>query len=304
MKLLGKLTISLIAILSLGITEAKAVEVAIHAAIPQVQFTDVTAEAGIQFRHINGAQGDYHLPETIGSGGAFLDYNNDGNLDLYLVNSGNWPHTPSSELVTSALYRNNGDGTFTDVTAIAGVDNAGSYGQGVAVGDYNNDGNVDLYVTNFGANVLYHNNGDGTFTDVTETAGVGDMQWSSSTTFFDYNRDGYLDLFVVNYVDYSIDIPYRPCGVGQTRTYCHPSLFEGVPDRLYRNNGDGTFTDVTAAAGVGGIGGPFRGKGLGVVAADFNNDGHPDLYVANDDTPNNLFYNNGDGTFTDIALIA
>ena len=269
-----------------------------------VQFVDVTAEAGINFQHINGAEGAYHLPETLGAGGAFFDADNDGYLDIYLVNSGYWDTSSSVKQALSALYHNDGDGTFTDITATAGVGNRGNYGQGAACADYNNDGNVDLYVTNFGTNVLYRNNGDGTFTDVTRTAGVGDPGWSSSATFLDYNRDGHLDLFVVNYLVYSIDVPYLPCGEGETQTYCHPSLFEGAPDRLYRNNGDGTFTDVSQEAGVGGIGGMFHGKGLGVVSADFNNDGTSDLYVANDDTRNDFFYNNGDGTFSEISLLA
>ena len=269
-----------------------------------VQFVDVTAEAGINFQHINGAEGAYHLPETLGAGGAFFDADNDGYLDIYLVNSGYWDTSSSVKPALSALYHNDGDGTFTDITAMAGVGNRGNYGQGAACADYNNDGNVDLYVTNFGANVLYRNNGDGTFTDVTRTAGVGDPGWSSSATFLDYNRDGHLDLFVVNYLVYSIDVPYLPCGEGETQTYCHPSLFEGAPDRLYRNNGDGTFTDVSQETGVGGIGGMFHGKGLGVVSADFNNDGASDLYVANDDTRNDFFYNNGDGTFSEISLLA
>ncbi len=269
-----------------------------------VQFVDVTAEAGINFQHINGAEGAYHLPETLGAGGAFFDADNDGYLDIYLVNSGYWDTSSSVKQALSALYHNDGDGTFTDITATARVGNRGNYGQGAACADYNNDGNVDLYVTNFGTNVLYRNNGDGTFTDVTRTAGVGDPGWSSSATFLDYNRDGHLDLFVVNYLVYSIDVPYLPCGEGETQTYCHPSLFEGAPDRLYRNNGDGTFTDVSQETGVGGIGGMFHGKGLGVVSADFNNDGTSDLYVANDDTRNDFFYNNGDGTFSEISLLA
>ena len=270
----------------------------------EVQFVDVTAEAGINFQHVNGAEGAYHLPETLGSGGAFFDADNDGYLDIYLVNSGYWDEVPSVKQVSSVLYRNNGDGTFTDRTATAGVANRGNYGQGVACADYNNDGNVDLYVTNFGANVLYRNNGDGTFTDVTDLAGVGDPDWSCSATFLDYNQDGHLDLFVANYLVYSRDVTYRPCGEGITHTYCHPSLFEGAPDTLYRNNGDGTFTDVSQEAGVDGIGGLFHGKGLGVVSADFNNDGRPDLYVANDDTRNDFFYNNGNGTFSEISLLA
>ena len=268
-----------------------------------IQFVDVTAEAGINFRHINGAEGAYHLPETLGSGGAFFDADNDGNLDLYLVNSGYWKAS-SADKARSALYRNNGDGTFTDITMTAGVGNRGNYGQGAACADYDNDGDVDLYVTNFGGNVLYRNNNDGTFTDVTAHAGVGDPSWSSSACFLDHNQDGHLDLFVVNYLVYSVDVPYRPCGEDGVQTYCHPSLFEGAPDTLYRNNGDGTFTDVSKESGVGSIGGLFHGKGLGVVSADFNNDGAPDLYVANDDTRNDFFYNNGDGTFREISLLA
>ena len=269
-----------------------------------IQFVDVTEKADINFRHVNGAEGAYRLPETLGAGGAFFDADNDGFLDIYLVNSGYWDKPSSAKQAMSALYRNNGNGTFTDITQTARVANLGNYGQGAASADYNNDGNVDLYVTNFGANVLYHNNGDGTFTDVTVPAGVGDPGWSSSACFLDYNSDGHLDLFVANYLVYSLDVPYLPCGEDGIHTYCHPSLFEGAPDRLYHNNGDGTFTDVSQAADVAAIGGMFHGKGLGVVSADFNNDGAPDLYVANDDTRNDFFYNNSDGTFSEISLLA
>ena len=269
-----------------------------------IHFVDVTTAAGINFRHINGAEGAYHLPETLGAGGAFFDADNDGNLDIYLVNSGYWKDSSSTDEARSVLYRNNGDSTFTDITTTAGVGNRGNYGQGATCADYDNDGDVDLYVTNFGVNVLYRNNSDGTFTDVTAHAGVGDPAWSSSACFLDYNRDGHLDLFIANYLVYSTDVPYRPCGEDGVQTYCHPSLFEGAPDTLYRNNGDGTFTDASQEAGVGGIGGLFHGKGLGVVSADFNNDGAPDLYVANDDTRNDFFYNNGDGTFSEISLLA
>ena len=269
-----------------------------------IQFVDVTEEAGIDFRHVNGAEGEYHLPETLGAGGAFFDADNDGYLDIYLVNSGYWDKSPSAKQALSTFYRNNGDGTFTDITKTAAVENRGNYGQGAACADYDNDGNVDLYVTNFGTNVLYRNNGDGTFTDVTASAGVGDPGWSSSACFLDYDLDGHLDLFVVNYLVYSLDVTYLPCREDGAHTYCHPSLFEGAPDRLYRNNGDGTFTDVSQESGVGGISGMFHGKGLGVVSADFNNDGALDLYVANDDTRNDFFYNNGDGTFSEISLLA
>lgn len=270
------------------------------AAEPTIHFTDVTEAAGIRFTYENGATGKYHLPETLGAGGAFLDYDNDGYPDLYLINSA----------APSALYRNNGDGSFTDVTPKAGVGNEGSYGHGVACGDYDNDGNTDVYVTNFGANRLYRNNGDGTFIDATEKAHLQDAHWSSSATFFDYDSDGHLDVYVVNYLNYTLDALYPPCFENpfseesiSVRGYCHPKNFEGAPDRLYRNNGDGTFTDVTEAANIRDAGGRFRGKGLGVIAADFDADGHPDIYVANDDTPNYLFYNKGDGTFAEIATL-
>lgn len=267
---------------------------------PSIRFTDVTETASIHFTHTDGATGAFHLPETLGVGGAFLDYDNDGYLDLYLVNSA----------APSALFRNKGDGTFTDVTSSAKVDNQGSYGHGVACGDYDNDGYVDIYVTNFGRNRLYHNNGNGTFTDVTAQADVGDSRWSSSATFFDYDSDGFLDLYVVNYINYKLDASAPICFeevafsvTEKSRGYCHPKHFEGAPDRLYRNNGDGTFTDATEAANIRDPGGMFLGKGLGVVAADFDTDGNPDLYVANDDTPNYLFYNKGDGTFAEIAIL-
>ena len=269
-----------------------------------IRFVDVTEKAGIHFRHYSGAKGQYHLPETIGSGGAFFDYDNDEDPDLYLVNGSDWSGLLDTGVPTSVLFRNNSDGTFTDVTALADIGNQGNYGQGVTCSDYDNDGDIDVYVTNFGANVLYRNNGNGTFKDVTEEANVGDTRWSTSATFLDYDSDGYLDLYVVNYVNYSLDVPYLPCGANKIRTYCHPSLFEGVPDRLYRNNGNGRFTDVTEMAGINDTGGPFHGKGLGVVAVDFNNDRATDIYVANDDTPNYFFYNNGNGTFSEIALLS
>ncbi len=276
----------------------------VFAAEPRIHFTDVTEAAGIRFTHDNGATGNFHLPETLGAGGAFLDYDNDGHLELYLINSA----------APNVLYRNNGDGSFTDITTIAGVGNEDSYAHGVACGDYDNDGNIDIYVTNFGANRLYRNNGDGTFTDVTEQARLQtaptDARWSTSATFFDHDSDGHLELYVVNYLNYALDTPYPPClenpasiGAEKVRGYCHPKNFEGAPDRLYRNNGDRTFTDITEAANIRDPGGMFHGKGLGIVAADFNIDGHPDIYVANDDTPNYLFYNKGDGTFAEIAIL-
>jgi len=276
----------------------------IPGAVRAVTFTDVTEQAGIRFRHVNGARGDYHLPETLGSGGAFVDVDNDGDLDLYLVNGREWDPAPGTEPAVSVLYRNDGDGSFTDITERAGVSNSGSYGHGVACADYDNDGDTDLYVTNFGANRLYRNDGSGVFTDATERAGVGDTRWSTSAAFVDIDRDGHLDLYVVNYIRYDLRAAYPACSEGGVRGYCHPRNFEGARDRLYRNNGDGTFADATESAGISDPGGPFHGKGLGVVAADFDDDGWPDIYVANDDTPNYLFYNERDGTFTEIAVLA
>ncbi|HID94786.1 MAG TPA: CRTAC1 family protein, partial [Candidatus Latescibacteria bacterium] len=196
------------------------------------------------------------------------------------------------------LYRNNGDGTFTDVTREAGVGDT-SFGMGASAADYDNDGFIDIYVTNFGPNILYRNNGDGTFTDVTEAAGVGDDGLGVSSAFFDYNNDGYLDLYVANYVDSPVK-KNKWCGRGSIGLYCSPDEFDGRSDVLYRNNGDGTFTDITKKAGLY----TTAGRGLGVVCGDYDNDGDIDIYVANDRTPNFLYRNNGDGTFTDVALFS
>ena len=260
-----------------------------------VPFVDVTAKSKINFVHKSGASPEKYMVETFGSGVAWIDYDNDGFPDLYFVNG-----APGA---ANVLYRNNGDGTFTDVTQKAGVAanaNPKSYKTGVAVGDYNNDGYLDLYVTAFGPNILYRNNGDGTFTDVTAAAGVagGPAEWSTSTGFFDFDRDGNLDLYVVNYLDYRLDDnPY--CGFRKEgyRMYCNPTMFDGTADRLFRNNGDGTFTDVSRQAGIANP----AGKGLGVTFCDFDRDGYTDVYVANDLVRNFLYRNNGDGTFTDAA---
>ena len=270
-----------------------------HAEIA-VQFVDVTTEAGISFKHINGASDRKFYLETMGSGAAFLDYDNDGDLDLYIVNGAPLPGFEASDLPTNLLYKNNGDGTFTDVTAAAGVGDTG-YGMGCISADYNNDGHSDLYVTNFGANLLYRNNGDGTFINATAHAGVGNGQkWSSSCAFVDYDHDGNLDLYVVNYLDYDIAEDrdwHDPRG---RRIYSNPQVYAGISDTLYRNNGDGTFTDVTRQAGVYNN----EGKGLGVTCGDYDNDGHIDIYVANDTTPNFLYRNVGDGRFVDIGPFA
>ena len=265
-----------------------------------VQFVDATAEAGITFKHVNGATDRKFYLETMGSGAAFLDYDNDGDLDLYIVNGARLPGFETAAPPTNILYRNDGNGTFTDVTAAAGVGDTG-YGMGCVAADYDNDGNPDLYVTNFGVNLLYQNNGDGTFTDVTTYAGVGGGdEWSSSCAFVDYDHDGNLDLYVVNYLDYDLAKDrdwYNPRG---QQIYSNPQVYPGISDTLYKNNGDGTFTDFTKQAGVYND----SGKGLGVTCGDYDNDGRIDIYVANDTTPNFLYRNVGDGRFVDIGPFA
>ncbi|MCZ6486133.1 MAG: CRTAC1 family protein [Acidobacteria bacterium] len=265
----------------------------------QVQFIDVTRRAGIDWSHENGATPEKYLIETMGGGGAFLDYDKDGWLDIYLVDSGSHLHSRVHSAAHNALYRNNGDGTFVEVTATAGLGDPG-YGMGVAVGDFDNDGWSDIYVTRFGRNTLYRNLGDGTFADVTESAGVAVNAWSTSAAFFDMDNDGDLDLFVCLYLDWDYDKEMY-CGQPKEgyRSYCHPHRFQPVSSVLFRNNGDGTFEDVTAKAGV-----DLPGKALGVVTGDVNGDGFADIYVANDAVANFLFSNNGDGTFEEIGLIA
>ncbi|MEO2006011.1 MAG: CRTAC1 family protein [Candidatus Poribacteria bacterium] len=262
-----------------------------------VVFTDVTAGSGIDFNHFDGRAGHLHFIETLGSGVVWIDYDADGDNDLYFVNGARLHDTPQGPDPTNALYRNDGDGTFTDVTVEAGVGHTG-YGHGACVGDVDGDGDLDLYVTNHGANVLYVNDGDGTFTDATATAGVGDDAWGTSCAFADIDLDGDLDLYVVNYVTYDPrDEP--PCLVDGISVHCTPKRFRGASDVLYRNSGDGTFEDVSAAAGIVNTG----GKGLGVAWGDYDNDGYPDAYVANDTVENYLYRNAGDGTFTEEAFM-
>ncbi|MXV75362.1 CRTAC1 family protein [Candidatus Poribacteria bacterium] len=264
-----------------------------------IQFVDVTQEAGIHWKHTDGRSGQKYFMETLGSGAAFFDYDADGDPDLYFVNGAPLPGYVADDIPTNCLYRNNGDGTFTDVTENAGVGDTG-YGHGCAVGDYNNDGQLDLYITNYGTNRLYRNNGDGTFTDVAEVAGVTEPRWSSSCAFADYDRDGNLDLYVVNYIVFDIDEnPW--CGLKEKgiRAYCEPDNFLAQSDTLFRNNGDGTFTDVTKSAGIYNT----TGKGLGVVWGDYNNDGALDIYVANDSTENFFYHNNSDGTFEEVGFM-
>jgi hypothetical protein len=281
---------------------ALAVLLAEAAAPDSVRYRDVAREAGIDFVHYNGATEEKYMVETMGSGGGFIDFDGDGDLDFYLVNGAPLPGSPQAPAPPhNALYRNNGDGTFSEVSAAAGVGDTG-YGMGMAAADVDNDGDLDLYLTNFGPNVLYRNNGDGTFTDVTERAGVAAGLWSASAAFADFDGDGFVDLFVCRYVDFSLT-NHKFCGnlAKNLKAYCHPDVYNPLPNFLYRNNGDGTFRDVTRAAGV------YledEGKSLGVVWGDYDNDGDPDLYVANDSMRNFLYRNDGGGRFTDVTLLA
>ena len=266
---------------------------------PNVPFSDRTRAMGIDFLHQNGASAQKHLVETMGSGCALLDYDGDGRLDVLLINGGRTPDSPPFEPRPHALYRNLGGGRLEEVTPDAGLEPTADYGMGVAVGDYDNDGDPDLYLTYFGPNRLYRNNGDGTFSDVTGRAGVAGAEWSTSAAFFDYDRDGAADLYVVNYLDATFE-RNPPCEMKGVRAYCHPRHYAGVADRLYRNLGGGRFRDVSRSSGILNP----EGKGLGVVAADFDQDGWVDLYVANDSVRNLLFRNNRDGTFADVTLLS
>ena len=277
----------------------------------EVQFTDITQAARIDFKDENSPSSNKYLVETMGGGVALLDYDNDGRLDIFFVNGakiddpmpdGKLPDKTDRKF-WNRLYHQNADGTFTDVTEKAGLTGMPQnyYGMGVAVGDYDNDGFEDIYVTNYGGNTLYHNNGNGTFTDVTKTAGVAAGGWSASAGFFDYDNDGKLDLFVTRYVDWTFRTN-RYCGERRPgyRAYCHPDNYDGVTNILYRNNGDGTFTDVSAKAGVANP----NGKGLGVSFADYDGDGFIDVFVANDSVQCFLYHNNGNGTFAEVGLLA
>ncbi|RKU23454.1 hypothetical protein C6500_01765 [Candidatus Poribacteria bacterium] len=259
-------------------------------------FRDVTDVMQLDFRHINGFSAERRLVETMGSGGALFDFDNDGDSDLYLVQGNSLSPSAESSPI-NRLYRNDA-GIFVDITASANVGDTG-YGLGAVAADYDSDGYRDLYVTNLGKNVLYRNNGDGTFTDVTEDAQVGCPLLSASAAFGDIDRDGDLDLYVCNYVEYSLEADI-PCYYKNTlRIYCGPNEYHGIADVLYRNNGDGTFTDVTKAAGVY----EPTTRGLGVVFTDVDNNGWVDIYVANDMSPNTLFINQGDGTFREEGVL-
>lgn len=271
-------------------------------------FSETAAETGLRFHHFNGATGRHYMPEIMGPGVALLDYDNDGDLDVYLVQGSQLDPSGKSLFPPPAgwkpgnrLFKNllseTGELRFVDVTAKAGVGHTG-YGMGVAVGDYDNDGCLDLYVTNFGRNVLYHNNGDGTFTDVTAQAGVEDLHWSTSAAWVDFDGDGNLDLFVCNYVDFTVAGNrgcFSPAGEAD---YCTPKMYHAVPSRLFRNLGNGRFEDVTEASKIN----TSYGPALGALWADFNADGRPDLYIANDTAANRLWLNQGDGTFREAAM--
>jgi hypothetical protein len=271
-------------------------------------FVDATAESGLDFVHTNGATGDLLLPEVIGAGGALFDYDNDGDLDLFAVQGSALrpdQRAGAASAPRSRLYRNDLPAgrsrrpRFTDVTERSGIAVTG-YGMGAATGDIDNDGWIDLYVTALGPNRMLRNNRDGTFSDVTARTGTDDARWSTSAAFFDFDRDGWLDLFVVNYVQFAPDLKRACFSAGSAPDYCNPAVYAPAPDRLFRNNRDGTFSDVTTRARVGAA----AGRGLGVIAADVNDDGWTDLYVANDGDANQLWINQrGSGAFTDDALL-
>ena len=267
---------------------------------PTVRFENVAQDAGIDFRHQNGATPEKYMPETMSAGGLIFDYDDDGWPDVFLVNGGSFVDEQLAADARHRLYRNDADGTFTDVTETSKIQNRG-FGMGACSADYDNDGWTDLYITSVGANTLYRNGGDGTFVEVTERAGVGSGLWSSSCAFGDVDNDGDVDLYVTNYVDFAVD-NNKFCGdrVNEVPAYCHPNVYNGLSDVLYRNNGDGSFTDVSRESGIY----TTDGKGLGVVFGDYDNDGLIDIYVANDSVPNFMFQNKGDGTFEESAFWA
>ena len=264
-------------------------------------FEEIPAsQSGLRWVHDNARSEDRHLPETTGPGCAFLDYNNDGWMDIYLVNYGTSDFYRPAQPPSNALYRNNREGTFTDVTAQAGV-SGGNFGMGVAVGDYDNDGDPDIYVSAYGKALLYRNRGDGTFQDVTAVAGVAAPGWTTSAVWFDFDNDTYLDLFVCSYVEYGLDNPMA-CGLNPLGKihYCPPSVFRPTPSLLFRNNGDGGFTEVGQGTAITRV----LGKALGVVATDVNNDRLMDLFVANDMVQDFLFINRGENRWDEVGLLA
>jgi hypothetical protein len=278
------------------------------AQVSPVRFDDIATASGLDFRHTNGASADHHLQEIMGSGGLFFDYDNDGWVDVLLVDGGSMAGGPAAPRGRHRLYRNMAGARFEDVTAKSGIGRNPSYGMGACAADYDNDGAIDLFITGAGANGLYHNNGPSAasgqapqFTDVTAKAGIGAGPFATSCAFADVDRDGFVDLFVTNYVD------ARPetnvvCGVAASnaRMYCHPLNFAPLASVLYHNNGNGTFSDISAKAGIAG----HRGNGLGVVIGDYDDDGWPDIAVANDSMPNSLYHNEGRGIFKEVGLVS
>jgi hypothetical protein len=272
---------------------------AVGAAASAITFRDVTQQSGIRFTHNNGAFGKKFLPETLGPGVAFIDYDNDGWPDVFLINGMDWPGHQQKH-TTPKLYHNNHDGTFTDVTHKAGLD-VEMYGMGVAVGDYDNDGFDDLFVTALGQSRLFHNNGNGTFTDVTQKAGLsGPRELSTSAAWVDYDKDGRLDLVVGNYVQWTQETDLYCTLDGKSKSYCTPESYKGTAARLWHNRGDGTFEDVSQKAGLG----EPTSKTMGIAVLDYDNDGWPDLLFSNDTQPNKLYRNNGNGTFSEKGVIA
>ena len=267
---------------------------------PGLMFRDVTQQSGIHFVHNNGAFGKKYLPETLGPGVAFIDYDNDGWPDIFLVNGMDWPGHARKHSMPK-LYHNNHNGTFTDVTHKAGLDAEEMFGMGVAAGDFDNDGNEDLFVTAYGQSHLFHNNGNGTFTDVTQRAGLGGVkEFSTGAAWVDYDKDGRLDLLVANYVQWSPETDLYCTLDGKSKSYCTPESYKGTAVRLWHNRGDGTFEDVTKKAGLG----DPTSKTLGIAVLDYDGDGWPDLLLSNDTQPNKLYRNNGNGTFTEKAVLA
>jgi hypothetical protein len=261
---------------------------------------DISREAGLTFTNVNGISPQKRLVETMGSGGLFFDADNDGWIDIFLVDGGSEADPAVARTARHRLYRNRRNGTFEDVTSRSGIRHR-AYGMGACAGDYDNDGLVDLYITNVGPDALYHNSGGGVFIDVTQQAGITSPLWGAGCAFADFDRDGRLDLFVTNYVQRGKDRD-RFCGDTRRllRSYCHPLVFQSSPNTVYRNAGNGTFTDVTARSGIANL----RGNGLGVAVADYDDDSWPDVFVANDGVPNFLFHNDRRGGFTEVALIA
>jgi enediyne biosynthesis protein E4 len=265
-----------------------------------VIFSNAATQAGINFKHENGSSPLKYMPETMGAGALIFDYDSDGWPDIFLVNGGSYANPKVAASARHRLYRNRGNGTFTDTTSASGIA-VGNFGMGACSADYDNDGWADLYVTGVGANKLYRNNGSSVFLDVTSKANAGGTGlWSSSCAFADIDNDGDVDLFVTNYVDFTPDNNKFCTGGANIRTYCHPNVYKSLPDILYRNNGDGTFSDISKEAGI------YRtdGNGLGVVFGDYDDDGWTDIYVANDSVPNFLFHNKGKGIFEEVGFLA